>query len=103
MSANEGSNFSVFENLELIPLLIEKIDLLSLEVNELKKSLNKPLDLTKRIGVQKYLGVSKSTMFKYMREGELKEGKHFTKKLVGKCVKITFVESAVINYKESRK
>jgi hypothetical protein len=51
-----------FEVLELLPKLLEKLDILVNEVNYLKKELIPKLDLTKRAGVLKFLNISVSTL-----------------------------------------
>lgn len=92
-----------FDNLELIPKLFEKIELLELKLQGIEQVVNPKLDLTKRADVRKYLDVSESTLSKMMADGRFKEGNHFTKSLKGKSIKITFSESAIIEYKKENK
>ena len=73
--------------------LSEKIKLL--EIN-----LIKPMDLTTRKNVKKYLDISESTLINMMKDGRLKQGKHFIKEFKNNRFKIIFVESAIIKLKE---
>ena len=91
-----------FESLSLIPQLLKKMEALERELKEIKKEVVPELDLTKRNGVLKYLGISNSTLSLMMKDGRLKEGVHFKKVLNGKCVKLIFTSSAIVKYKESK-
>ncbi len=97
--ANEGSNFSVFENLAIIPELMEEIKAMRLEIKELKKTNIRPIDLTKSSGVKKYLEISQSTLNRMIEDGRLKDGIHYTKEIIKNRVNITYVENAIITYK----
>lgn len=92
-----------FDVLKLIPELLEEIKELKSELQEIKEEVKPKLDLTKRADVRKYLNVSESTLSKMMADGRFKEGNHFTKSLKGKSIKITFSESAIIEYKKENK
>lgn len=88
-----------FKNLELIPQLLT-------EIKELKKDIlniqNKnKLNLTKLQNVAKYLQISKTTVFNYIKDGRFKENVHYKKIIVNKMVKYNFVESAIIQFKEN--
>ena len=72
------------------------------DVELLKKELIQSLDLTKRNDVRKYLNISESTLMNMMNDGRLKRGKHYTKDIKGSKPKITFIESAIIDFKEKR-
>jgi len=84
-----------FENLELIPQLLEKILLLENKINILEQNLVKPIDLTIRRNVRDYLNISESTLNNMFKDGRLKQGKHFLKTLKGNKAKIVFIESAI--------
>lgn len=86
-----------FKNLDLIPQLLE-------EIKNLKSLLEPPiLDLTKRKDVKKFLNISDSTISRYINLGVFKKGVHYEKEIKGKRIKILFVESAIINFKELKK
>ncbi len=93
-------NYKAFENLELIPQLLEKIQILEKKINLLESNLIKPLDLTTRKNVKKYLEISESTLINMMKDGRLKQGKHFTKEFKNNRFKIVFVESAIKEFKK---
>jgi hypothetical protein len=88
-------NYKAFENLELIPQLLEKILILEEKIIRLEDNLIKPLDLTKRSDVKKYLEISDSTLNNMFKDGRFKIGKHYTKCIKGNKPKITFIESAI--------
>ena len=50
-------NYKAFENLELIPQLLEKIQFLEKKISLLEFNLIKPLDLTVRRNVKQYLNI----------------------------------------------
>ena len=95
-------NYKAFENLELIPQLLEKILHLEEKINLLETNLIKPLDLTTRKNVKEYLNISESTLNNMFKDGRLKQGKHFTKSPKGNKAKITFIESAIKEFKENK-
>lgn len=95
-------NYKAFENLELIPQLLEKILQLEEKINLLESNLIKPLDLTTRKNVIEYLNISESTLNNMFKDGRLKQGKHFIKSLKGNKAKITFIESAIKEFKENK-
>ena len=88
-----------FSVLEQIPELMEQIKAMRVEIQELKKTNIRPLDLTKSAGVKKYLEISQSTLNRMIEDGRLKDGIHFTKEIIKNRVSITYVEDAIINYK----
>lgn len=90
-----------YENLELIPTLLDKINHLTYQVSELTIKKDK-VDLTKLLNVSKYLNVSKSTIFNYIKDGRFKENEHYKKILSKKVVKYIFIESAIIKFKDSQ-
>lgn len=92
-------NYKAFENLELIPQLLEKLQILENKVNLLESNLIKPMDLTTRKNVKKYLDISESTLNNMFKDGRLKEGKHFIKHFNNNRSKIVFVESAIKEFK----
>jgi len=87
-----------FQNLELIPHLLKELQFLKNELQKLT-SKDKP-NLTKLEFVAKYLQVSKTTVFNYIKDGRFKENVHYRKKIVNKMIKYIFVESAIIKFKE---
>lgn len=92
-----------FELLELLPELLEELKSLRSEVTVLKTALIPELDLTKRAGVLKFLNKSDSTLKKMMNEGILKSNIHYIKEIKGKKIKITLIESGILEFKENPK
>lgn len=88
-------NYKAFENLELIPQLLEKILHLEEKIKLLETNLIKPLDLTNRKNVKEYLNISESTLNNMFKDGRLKRGFHYTKTIKGNRTKIVFIESAI--------
>ena len=84
-------NYEAFNNLELIPKLLSKIDELNLKVELFAPKLN-----TKK-GVMQFLNKSEKTIYNYISNGVFKENIHFYKD----NGKIVFVESAIIDFKKS--
>ncbi len=95
-------NYKAFENLELIPQLLEKISILEIKLQHLEENLITPLDLTTRKNVKDYLNISESTLNNMFKDGRLKQGKHFIKSLKGNKAKIIFIESAIKEFKENK-
>ena len=67
-------NYKAFENLELIPQLLEKISILEIKLQHLEENLITPLDLTNRKNVKTFLNISESTLNNMMKDGRLKSG-----------------------------
>ena len=88
------------ENLDLLPHILEKLNNLENEIKNLKLS---NLDLTARAGVKEFLNISDSTLNVMMNDGRFIPGVHFTKEFKGKKPKITFVKSAIIEFKKGNK
>ena len=95
-------NYKAFENLELIPQLLEKILHLEEKINLLESNLIKPLDLTNRKNIKEYLNISESTLNNMFKDGRLKRGIHYTKEIKANKPKITFIESAIKEFKENK-
>jgi hypothetical protein len=93
-------NYKAFENLELIPQLLEKILHLEEKINLLESNLIKPLDLTNRKNVKSFLNISESTLNNMFKDGRLKQGKHYTKTIKSNRTKIVFIESAIKELKK---
>lgn len=91
-----------FSVLDKIPLLLEKIEVLTLKIETLEKELIPTLDLTTRSGVKKYLNISESSLSKKMQNQELINGIHYQREINGKKTKIIFVELAIIKYKKEK-
>jgi len=79
-----------FENLELIPKLLNKIE----AMEERLKKFTPPLTTKKEVA--KFLNKSESTVNRYMGTGLLIDGKHFYRKN-GKI--LVFIEEAVIEFR----
>jgi predicted DNA-binding transcriptional regulator AlpA len=96
-------DYEAFNNLELIPKLLEHLNTLNIKILNIENELIKKFDLTKRDGVKKFLDISDSTLYQMMNDGRLKQGVHYKKTLKGKRVNIIFVESAIVDFKENQK
>lgn len=95
-------NFS-FENLDKIIDILEKLDSLNSKILNIENKLTPKLDLTKRDGVKKFLDISDVTISNYINNGKFKQGVHFNKIIKGKKIKISFVEDAILDFKENLK
>ncbi len=87
-------NVEAFEHLELIPILLQKIETMEDRLWKLAPPLT-----TKR-EVAKYLDVTERTVNNYIQNGYLKDGIHFYRKSAKMLV---FIEDAVISFNEKRK
>ena len=92
-----------FENLKKIDTILEAINLLNSKILNLENRLVPKLDLTKRDGVKKFLDISDVTISNYINNGKFKQGIHYNKIIKGKKIKITFVEDAILDFKENLK
>uniref|UniRef100_UPI00404737F4 helix-turn-helix domain-containing protein n=1 Tax=Aliarcobacter sp. TaxID=2321116 RepID=UPI00404737F4 len=88
-----------YENLDLIPNILNQLQQLTNEIAQLK-SQKKKIDLTKLTNVSKYLNVSKTTIYNMIDDGRFKQNIHYKKHINNNSVKIIFVESAIIKYKK---
>jgi len=86
-------NLETFNNLELIPELLETVKDLKILVNILKPELS-----TKR-GVAMFLGVTERTINNYISDGKLIDGYHFNRKSDKILV---FIEDTIIEFKINR-
>jgi hypothetical protein len=86
-----------FSSLELIPQLLKEIKYLNEQIEIIKQNVVPELDLTKAKGVTAYLDISKSTLDRKIREGELKKGIHFTQDAIGENKK--YIPEAIKQYK----
>ncbi|MDD5400244.1 MAG: helix-turn-helix domain-containing protein [Sulfurimonas sp.] len=84
-------NLQAFENLELIPMLLKKIE----NMEERMSKLVPPIT-TKR-EVAKFLNVTDRTINNYIAQGLLKEQHHFYRKN-GKI--LVFIEDAIAEFKK---
>jgi len=84
-------NVTAFENLELIPALVEQNKILLERLNKLVPPL-----ITKK-EVAKFLGKSESTINRYIQLGYLNEGIHFNRKN-GKI--LVFIEDAITEFRK---
>lgn len=85
-------DYKAFENLELIPKLLQKIESMEERLSKLAPVLDNKKD------VAKFLGVTPRTINNYIEQGYLKEDYHFFRKN-GKI--LVFIESAVIEFRDN--
>ena len=83
-------NSESFENLDLIPMLFKKVELME------ERMLKLIPPLTTKKEVAKFIGRSESTINNYINQGLLKEGYHFNRKN-GKI--LVFIEEAVVEFR----
>lgn len=84
-------DLKTFENLELIPQLLEKIT----NMEDRMSKLVPPITCKKEVA--KFLNVSERTINNYITQGSLKDGYHFYRKN-GKI--LVFIEDAVAEFKK---
>lgn len=87
------------KSLDLIPILLEKIEQLQNDFNSFV-DVKQKIDLSKLINVSKYLNVSKPTIYNMINDGRFKQNIHYKKVINENSVKIIFVESAIVKYKK---
>jgi hypothetical protein len=90
-----------YENLELIPQLLHKLNNLEFQLKQLTKQ-KSTLPLTKVSQVANYLNVNKLTIYNMIKDGRLLENIHYKKEILNNKLKYTFIENAIIKYKESQ-
>lgn len=90
-----------YENLDLIPQLLQKIEKLENDFNSFVNSSSK-IDLTILKNVSKFLSVSKPTIYNMIQDGRFKQNIHYKKLFYKNSVKIVFVESAILKYKKEK-
>ena len=91
-----------FSGLDLLPEMLNKIELLENKLSSIEEHLNPTYDLTKRSDIRKYLNISDNTLTRWMREGELREGYHYYRDLKGSKSIITFVSGAIEEFKKEK-
>jgi predicted DNA-binding transcriptional regulator AlpA len=91
-----------FQNLDLIPKLLEKIDSLENQIKSINNTLQVKYDLTRLKDVCLYLGVSRKTIYNYIDDGRFKQNIHYVKTIKNNNVTFSFVESAIIKFKEGK-
>lgn len=91
-----------FQNLELIPQLLNEIKSLKNELQDIKLKIDRKYDLTRLRDVSLYLGVSIKTIYNYIDDGRFKKNVHYVKTIKNNNNKITFVESAIVKFKEGK-
>lgn len=89
-------------NLGLIPKLLEEIKYLQNEIQKINVKIDRKYDLSRLRDVSIYLGVSIKTIYNYIDDGRFKKDIHYTKTIKNNNIKITFVESAIIKFKEGK-
>lgn len=97
---NQESELGILEYLKYIPKLLEKIESLEKEISVIKECVVQDLDLTKAKGVTVFLGISKSTLDRKIREGELKKGIHFIQNGIGENRR--YIPTAIQEYKKNK-
>jgi hypothetical protein len=88
-----------YEHLELIPQLLHKLNNLEFQLKQLTKQ-KSTISLTKVSQVSNYLNVNKLTIYNMIKDGSLKENIHYKKQILNNQLKYTFIENAIIKYKE---
>ena len=83
-------NVHAFHNLELIPILLEKIEKMEKRQNTLMPP------ITPKKEVAKFLNRSERTINNYIERGLLKEGYHFHRK---NAKIIVFIENAISEFR----
>lgn len=78
------------ENLALIPILLEEVKKLNAKLETVS------VDLRSGTQVMRYLDVSKTTLFRLVKEGKLKEGIHY-KKTGGK---VEYIPDGIVEFKK---
>jgi hypothetical protein len=86
-------NLEAFNNLELIPILLQKI-----EEMELRQKMFMPPITTKK-EVAKFLNKSERTINNYIASGLLKNGYHFYRK---NAKILVFIEDAILEFRDFR-
>jgi hypothetical protein len=90
-----------YEHLELIPQLLHKLNNLEFQLKQLTNQ-KLSLPLTKVSQVANYLNVNKLTIYNMIKDGRLLENIHYKKEILNNKLKYTFIENAIIKYKESQ-
>jgi len=88
-----------YENLELIPQLLHKINNLEFQLKQLTNK-KESLNLTKVSQVATYLNINKLTVYNMIKDGRFKENIHYKKQILNNKIKYTFIENAIKQYKE---
>ncbi len=89
-------------DISLIPRILKNLELLSIEISEIKQQLKPKYDLRKRGDILKYLEISESTLSKYIKEGKLKQGYHYHRELKQSKSIIIFVSGAIEEFKKEK-
>ncbi len=90
------------KNLDLIPQLLQELQILKDELKRVNLKLDRRYDLSRLRDVSIYLGVSIKTIYNYIDDGRFKQNVHYMKTIKNNNNKITFVESAIIKFKEGK-
>ena len=98
-NANTTVDFSV---LKLLPTIYKQIETMQNKIFNLEQQITPKYDLSKRADVRRFLGISDSTIAKYMREQIFKEGYHFFREIKGSKSIIIFVSGAIEEFKKSK-
>ena len=91
-----------FTGLDLIPEVLNKIEILENKLSTITEYIKPTYDLSKRADVRKYLNKSESTLSRWIKEGELREGYHYYRDLKGSKSIITFVSGAIEEFKKEK-
>ncbi|MDD3264164.1 MAG: hypothetical protein PHT94_04705 [Candidatus Nanoarchaeia archaeon] len=98
-NVNTTVDFSV---LKLLPTIYKQIETMQNKIFNLEQQITPKYDLSKRADVRRFLGISDSTIAKYMREQIFKEGYHFFREIKGSKSIIIFVSGAIEEFKKSK-
>lgn len=88
-------NLNSFDNLNLIPQLLEKLTMLEDKLLYLEKNLIVPLDLTTRKNVKQFLNISDSTLNNMIRDGRLKKNIHYITIIKHSRIRYVFKHNAI--------
>lgn len=93
-------SYEAFENLELIPRLLNEVVSLRKKVIDLENIITPEIHLIKKIDVARYLGKSYNSINNMIDDGRLKENIHYKKHIKDNKVKIEFITNAIIKDKD---
>lgn len=87
-----------FQNLELIPKLLHKMEKMERELKDLQdKKISDFIDLSKKSNIALYLGKSVRTIDRYIENGTFKVGIHYLNQDNGK---IHFIDREIVAFKQ---
>jgi len=101
-SAKHKNTIIDFSSLNCILELKEDIQTMKEQLTRIEEYYKPKYDLTKQSGVIRFLDISESTLVKYRKEGILKEGYHYNRKIKGSKSIITYVSGAIEEFKKEK-